>query len=48
MGGRACECARFCTSISEKSIAGAAAATGTLPDSAPHIPLKTSIFSPVS
>ena len=40
--------ARFCTSISEKSIAGAAAETGTFPDSAPHIPLKTSIVSPVS
>src|SRR4029077_7754085 len=47
IGGRTRECARFCTSISEKSIAGAAAETGTLPDSAPQTPLNTSVFSPV-
>jgi hypothetical protein len=47
IGGRTRECARFCTSISENSIAGAAAETGTLPDSAPHTPLNTSVFSPV-
>src|SRR5438552_7772303 len=46
-GGRSCSCARFCTSISEKSIAGAAAETGTLPLSAPHTPLKTCCWSPV-
>ena len=40
-GGRSCSCARFCTSISEKSIAGATAATGTCPLSAPQTPLKT-------
>ena len=47
IGGRVRECARFCTSISENSIAGAAAETGTLPDSAPHTPLNTSVLSPV-
>src|SRR5258708_6915016 len=47
-GGRSWPCAIFCTSISEKSMAGAAAETGTAPDSAPHSPLNTSIFSPVS
>src|SRR6267142_2251362 len=47
-GGRSWPCAIFCTSISENSIAGAAAETGTAPDSAPHSPLNTSIFSPVS
>src|SRR5260370_42174167 len=34
-GGRSWPCAIFCTSISEKTMAGAAAATGTEPDSAP-------------
>src|SRR6202035_4632389 len=47
MGGSSCECARFCTSISENSIAGATAATGTLPLSAPHTPLNTCCSSPV-
>src|SRR5206468_12337809 len=28
IGGRSCSCARFCTSISEKSMAGATAETG--------------------
>src|SRR5579872_3820207 len=41
IGGRSCECALFCTSISEKSIAGATADTGTLPLSAPQTPLNT-------
>ena len=47
IGGRSCECARFCTSISEKSIAGATAETGTLPLSAPQTPLNTCCSSPV-
>ena len=34
----------FCTSISENSIAGAAADTGTCPDSAPQTPLNTCKF----
>src|ERR1035438_2963394 len=48
MGGRFSEWACFCTSTSENNMAGAAAATGTEPDSAPQTPLKTSVFSPVS
>ncbi len=36
MGGRSVEVCFFCTSISEISSAGAAAATGTEPDSAPQ------------
>src|SRR5580700_782852 len=48
IGGRFRECARFCTSMSEKSMAGAAADTGTEPDSAPQIPLKTALLSPVT
>ncbi len=38
----------FCTSISENSIAGDAAETGTLPDSAPQMPLNTLVVSPVA
>src|SRR3984957_9638258 len=48
IGGRVSPYFRFCTSISEKSIAGAAAETGTLPDSAPQIPLNTLVVSPVA
>ncbi len=48
MGGRSVEVCFFCTSISEISMAGAAAATGTEPDSAPQYPLNTSIWSPVA
>src|ERR1700691_4271938 len=48
IGGRCVPLARFWTSISEKSIAGAAAATGIWPDSAPQIPLNTWSVSPVS
>src|ERR1700732_5344849 len=48
MGGRASPYFRFWTSISVNSIAGAAADTGTLPDSAPQIPLKTLVVSPVA
>src|ERR1700735_81713 len=48
IGGRSVPRRRFCTSISENSMAGAAAATGICPDSAPHIPLKTCIVSPVT
>src|SRR5580700_6334226 len=48
IGGRSREALRFWTSISLKSIAGAEADTGTLPDSAPQIPLKTSVLSPVN
>src|SRR5258707_15738524 len=47
MGGRSWECPRFCTSISEKSMAGGNAATGTLPLSAPQTALKTCLWSPV-
>src|SRR5262249_4141837 len=47
IGGRFNECPRFCTSISENSMAGATAATGTAPDSAPQIPSKTAALSPV-
>src|SRR5260370_12033294 len=48
IGGRSCVCRRFCTSISENSMAGAAAVTGTEPDSAPHTPLKTSVVFPLA
>ena len=48
IGGRAVPCACFCVSISLTSIAGATALTGTVPDSAPHYPLKTSLLSPVA
>ena len=34
--------------MSQNSIAGAAADTGTLPDSAPHTPLNTLVVSPVA
>ena len=46
IGGRSRPCAFFCTSISENSIAGADAETGTHPDSAPQIPLNTSTLFP--
>ena len=39
---------RFWTSISENRMAGAAADTGTLPDSALQMPLKTLVVSPVA
>src|ERR1700756_1086587 len=48
VGGRLSEWARFCPWISENSIAGPAAATGTCPDSAPQTPLNTSVVSPVT
>src|ERR1700719_746294 len=47
IGGRSLPCARFCTSISLNSIAGATADTGTLPLSAPQTPLNTCCVSPV-
>src|SRR5579859_2607 len=47
IGGRSRPCARFCTSISLNSIAGATADTGTLPLSAPQTPLNTCCVSPV-
>ena len=46
-GGRSRELSLRCTSISETSNAGAMADTGTLPDSAPQMPLKTDILSEV-
>src|ERR1700740_1257544 len=48
IGGLSVEVSFFCTSISEIKMAGAAAATGTDPDSAPQYPLNTSIVSPVA
>ena len=48
MGGRVSPYFLFWTSISENSMAGAAADTGTRPDSAPQMPLKTLVVSPVA
>src|SRR5207248_4564229 len=47
-GGRSFDLAFFSISISETRIAGATAETGTLPDSAPQYPLKTSGLSEVA
>jgi hypothetical protein len=47
-GGRSCDLAFFSISISETSIAGETADTGTLPDSAPQYPLNTSGLSEVA
>src|SRR5580704_574463 len=48
MGGRCVPCCWRCVSISLTSMAGATALTGTVPDSAPHSPLKTSGLSLVA
>ena len=45
IGSASCDCAFFCTSTSLTSSSGDEADTGTLPLSAPHMPLKTSILS---
>ena len=45
IGARSCDFDFFCTSICDTSMAGALAATGTAPDSAPQTPLKTGVSS---
>src|SRR5229473_8402260 len=47
-GGRSCDFCFFWISISDTSNAGDTAETGTLPDSAPQYPLKTSGRSEVA
>ena len=42
MGGLSCPRRRFSTSISDTRMLGDTAETGTMPDSAPQVPLKTS------
>lgn len=43
IGARSAAFGFFCTSICEISTAGDIAETGTMPDSAPHMPLNTAI-----
>src|SRR5262249_14684330 len=48
MGSPSCDCAFFCTSTSLTRSGGAEADTGTLPLSAPHMPLNTPDWSPAA
>src|SRR6185295_13330415 len=48
IGRRSCERSRFSISICSTRILGETAETGTHPDSAPQVPLKTAGSSPVA
>src|SRR3989304_3623291 len=48
IGSASCDCAFFCTSTSLTSREGEEAETGTVPLSAPPIPLNTSAAPPVA